>query len=607
MALIALPDIGIHERTLLRLTKLVGPVLQHHHSGRPWIIGNAKTGTVVAARGRHLNVVVTGHTALDSESLAKNWSENSRIDRADALAHRVVEFDSLLFVHDGKQLRVYAPPFQSRSVFWTEFHGVTIVSDEQLPLASLNSFELDSSVLAARLVNAEVSHPFVRRAIWKDVDALGVGEYLSVVNGRDPRRMTWWAPPAATESISALAPALGTGIEQALSLRVGDRSAISSDLSGGLDSTTLSFYLANERADLHTLFMSVDNHVNNDWRWSERAAKEMDSQHITIRYESALQHIADNLPVTVKTFPEGPSAFSTTIASAAALEPHLRSTGSTLHLNGHAGDALFGQVSSMMWSYVRSNDPGRFRWLWRYKTLNRVPPTAMLKLLTARSTFSGELTRIGRGEYRLPKHDEADYSSWIQTPVFTEVFTQQTRDEVARFARAETANGARELSADRTTNQILSYLAAHGTVVRRMNHASSSVQFDSPYLDRRIVEPALALNHRERTVQSPIKPLLAAARPPAMSADYFVRQDKGDYTAEVFEQRHAALERVTGLFADGSILGEMRLVDNAAIARLANAYSPDGASYSDIIDLEFAEQWLRNVRDVQVRTLSEVE
>ncbi|WP_435111026.1 asparagine synthase-related protein [Nocardiopsis synnemataformans] len=601
MALVILPDTAIHEHTLSRLQDTAGPVLCQHRSGRPWILGGPTDGGFIASHNRHINVVVTGHTNIDEGELAKRLDGIDSLTRTENLAEELVEFDVLLLAHDGSQFRAYAPTFQSRSLFWTRFNGLAIVSDEQYPLAALNNFELDHGVLTTRIVNAEVSHPFIRRPVWHNVDALGIGEFLTVADGADPQRKKWWTPPQADRSISELGHELSSGIEEALRFRTQGSSVVSADLSGGLDSTTLSFFAAELGLDLHTFFIQARSKSNNDWKWSDRAVEEIASNHLKIPYQSVLDHITDEIPASLSMFPEGPGSLSSAIASAASIEQHISGSGSTLHLNGHAGDALFGQVSSMIWSYFRSGGHGRYTWLWRYRTMNRIPVSAMLRMLWDRRTFTHELDQIALGNYSYPAHDAADYSSWIQTPRFPDIFTGVAKEQVSDLARTELKDGATALSADRTVHQILSYLTAHGAVNRRMNYVADKVRFDSPYLDRRVVEPAISLNHRERTRQYPAKPLLAAARPKTMSLDYFMRQDKGDYTPEVFDHHRTILKRARNTFSEGSILGELGLVHDDEVARVSDSYSADGAAYSDLVDLEFAERWLRNVHDEKAR------
>lgn len=597
MALVVLPDIAIHQITFLRLQGTVGPVLCNHRSGRPWILGKLTGGELITTHNRNVDIAAIGHSNIARDDLEKKTAGIDSLLRTERLAAEIVEFDVLLFAHDGNQLRAYAPLFQSKSLFWTTCEGLPIVSDEQYPLASLNGFEIDHGVLTTRLVNAEVSHPFTRRPIWKHVDALGTGEYLAVADGSAPQRKRWWSPPAPERPLIELTQALAAGIDGALRTRTAGRSVVSADLSGGLDSTTLCFFAAGIGLNPHTLFMQAENKSNNDWKWSDRAAREISSRHMKVPYQSFLKYIADETPASISRFPEGPGILSTTIASAAAIGRHVSATGSTLHLNRHAGGALFGQVSSMVWSYFRSGGRGRYKWLLRYRTMNRIPLPAMLRMLMDRSTFSQELSRLADGRYSSPVHRAVGYSGWIQSPRFPYIFTGIAKQQFRNLAQAELEDGSTELSTDRTVHQILSYLTAHGAMTRRMNHVSDKVQFDSPYLDKRVVEAATALNHRDRTRQYPAKPLLAAARPPAMSLDYFLRKDKGDYTPEVFDHNRIILRRARDTFSEGSVLGEIGLVSDAEVVRLADSYSADGLAYSDLINLEFAERWLRSVRD----------
>ena len=131
-----------------------------------------------------------------------------------------------------------------------------------------------------------------------------------------------------------------------------------------------------------------------------------------------------------------------------------------------------------------------------------------------------------------------------------------------------------------------------------MNQATSpgaAMYFDSPYLDRRIVETSLSLRIGERICQYPAKPLLAAARPPAMSPDYFARPDKADYTAEVFAQHQALKPLLRGLFSDGSALAELDLVSTERVVRSIDEFTTTGSTYTDLDNIAFAERWLRSV------------
>lgn len=597
MGIVILPDTEIDPRIEAELRALVGPTVLMHRSGRPWVLGDEQ---LVHERGRDVDVVIAGSRAVSKESRAR-LARQDRVGGTPELARRYVEHDTLLIERDARKTCVYAPISQCRSVFWTCIDGIVVVADSQYPLAALHEFELDLGSLAGRLANSEVSHPFLQRPIWRNVHALAFGEQLTIHDDGQSVVSRWWIPPSPTEDIETMGPELAVAIRQAIMRRVGDRVSISADLSGGLDSTTLCFALAELGVDLTTFYMSSANDLNNDSRWSERTAAEIGSRHIRMPYLQMLEEIAEAVPATVEAFPEGPSPMVDSAASAVPLQRILSESGSSMHLNGHAGDALFGQVSSLPWSFLRTRARGRIRWLRKYRKVNRIPALDMLRMLGTRSTFADELQAMADGKYTKSRGSVAGHANWMEIPNFGPMHTTTARQRFSSLCLAELESGTSPLSPDRTQHRILSYLSVHGAVVRRMNTLSSGIMFDSPYLDRRVVDVALSLNHADRTRQSPTKPLLAAGRPPAMSIEYFLRRDKGDYGAEVFSQHQWIRSRVNDLFGTGSLLGELGLVDDREVVRIANSYSPDGAAYSDVLDLEFAERWMRSLADAKAK------
>ncbi|MFI7447319.1 asparagine synthase-related protein [Nonomuraea sp. NPDC049714] len=600
MALIILPDVPHRDAALAHLHEVVGPVLHRHPSGAPWILGDSGNRTFVVARNRAIDVAVVGRCVPSDKELGGAIKNIGSVTDLDTLAADIVEFDAILLAREHGRLRAQAPAFLARSLFWTEFDGSSAISDEQLPLARLNGLEFDEAVLVSRLTNAELSYPFSVHSIWRGVQGLRPGEYLDVSGISAPRRRTWWTPPTPTRRLAELAPELTAGIQAAIAARTRQRTTVSTDLSGGLDSTTLSFHVSETGLKHHTFFMRSQNTANTDWQWAERAAREIGSPHITVPYQSVLSSLDDDDAVTFSRLPEGPSLSATASAATPSIADAIASTGSTIHLNGHAGDALFGPVSTMLWSLVHSSAPQRFRRAWRHRTLNRIPLGAMIRMLGHQRSYRQDLERLAQGNLARPKHDAEEYSRWIATPRVHPAVRPDARAQIADLARRELEGGAGEFASDRTVHQIVQYLAVHGAAVRRMNHTvdtTSDLYFDSPYLDRRIVEPALSLNISERTYQYPVKPLLAAARPGPMSIDYFLRRDKGEYSAETFDQHRRHLDRLRRLFREGSVLEQMGIVSADVVVRSLDAYSVDGLAYADIAYLGFAERWLRSVRD----------
>jgi asparagine synthase (glutamine-hydrolysing) len=598
--LVALPDAPAEPSLQPRIESAVGPVLASHPSGRPWLLGSTDGRRLVTADNGHITVVLVGFSAssADRGALTARIREKRSVDELDDVAAQFVEGDRLMFARDRRTLRSQGPVFPARSVSWVDQGGVTIVADEQIVLRDLADLRADEVVLASRLTNAELSYPFGMASVWEGVRTPAPGHWLRSTPGREPETVAWWHPPRAEGSVAELAPRLHDAIIDALELRTANHDVVSADLSGGLDSTSLNFFLHSIRPHHHSLFLSSSNVANIDQTWAARAAQELGTDHHVHQYGSVLPALVDDRAGGVESFPEGPSIASVALASIVRIEEALSESGTTLHLNGHAGDALFGPVSTMLWSVFHSSEPDRLRRVLRHRSINRYPLGKTLRMLARTQSYIDDLRRIEKSSFAARDDGVAAFSRWAPVPNTHPALTNTVHDSIHQMATRAITEHPVPLSSDRTLHQILQYLVVHANTARRMNHAVSptaDISFESPYLDRRIVETALSLKIGDRAYQDPAKPLLAAARPDSMSLDYFTRRDKGDYTAEVFEQHRALRPTIRDLFGNGSMLEDLGLVHPERIMRSISDFSATGGSYTELVYIAFTERWLRSV------------
>lgn len=113
-----------------------------------------------------------------------------------------------------------------------------------------------------------------------------------------------------------------------------------------------------------------------------------------------------------------------------------------------------------------------------------------------------------------------------------------------------------------------------------------------PYLDRKVIDAALATRPLERTDAWAPKPLLVTAVAPLVPLNLLIRRDKAHYNHEIRVglSRHAA--ELAAVF-DGSALGSAGLVDDAAVrAAIAGAAASRTplAFFTETLALEL---WLR--------------
>ncbi|MDG5803786.1 asparagine synthase-related protein [Streptomyces ossamyceticus] len=598
-----MPDVELPRAVTQGITTEAGPPLFRHPSGAPWIAGDTGGRRVVSARNRNLEVVLIGNAmpSLSDDRLSALIRDKGSVAHLDGLAADLAEGDVLFFAREPGRMRSQAPLFLMKSLFWAGVDGTSLISDEQLTLKRITGAQPDLDVLTSRLTDAELSHPFGLASVWSGIRGSGPGEWLDSQSARPPVHRSWWTPPEPDASVPALADRLRQSMRAALVRRTGAHRTLSADLSGGLDSTTLNFFLADLGRTPHTLFLSSANIANNDHAWASRAAKEIGSEHRVAPYSSVVPFLLAPDTGSVESFPEGPSIASVAVASVTLVQSVMGDTGATLHLNGHGGDALFGPLSTMLWSLVHSQEKGRIRKAWRHRVINRYPIGETLRMVARSGSYRQDLARIAGSTFERPDSDISHHSRWILLPKVHPALTDVARQRLRHMAKQALDAGFDHFSTDRTVHQIVQYLTVHGNVVRRMNHARTpypGTYFDSPYLDRAVVEAALSLRIGDRAYQDPAKPLLAAARPPGMSLDYFTRRDKGDYTAEVFEQHRTLKPTFRELFSGGSMLEDLELISPARIAHSIDDFSTDGRDYTDLVYLAFAELWLRSAREM---------
>lgn len=594
MAVILLPDLDMPEHLRARVSAGVEPVLLEHRSGRPWIVGTTER-PIVEARTRDVHVAIVGDSGLTRRQLTDGARSASSVNELDALAAKVTDSGALFFAYDSRSMRSQSPLLLSSAVFWGVADSIPVISDDLEKLRHVLSAQLDVSVLASRLTDIELALPFSVNTIWDSITCLGPGEWLKTSVGQGPISVRWWQAPQPTESLPNLADPVRDALRRGMARRSSRHRTISADLSGGLDSTTLNFALG-EVTDTHaSLFLKSSDVANVDHLWADRAAGELGLDHHVEEHLDVVTGVLESELAVAERLPEGPTVTGLTIASALGVQRWAERIGSSLHLNGHGGDALFGPVSTMFWSLAHSRGSQRIRRLLHLRAANRYPIASTLGLLVQRGTFRDDLRRLASGGHRRESQFR-NGSRWVGAPTVPNVMSGELTEHLTRLAQRAIDSDASPLSPDRTVNQILQYLVAHGNVVRGMNGLTgdTSLTFDSPFLDREVVEYALALKIGDRVKQSPAKPLLAAARPKAMALDYFLRRDKGDYTAEIFSQHRVVGEAALSLFRDGSVLEDLGLIDTGRLLASLDDFSIDGDPYADALNLAFAERWLRS-------------
>lgn len=482
----------------------------------------------------------------------------------------------------------------------------------------------DTAVLAAGIFCPVAPALTGDRSVVAGVSRLGGGQALRrTARGGVERWVHEPLEPDPRASFAHGAEALRDALETAVRLRVDGRRRVTSDFSGGLDSTSLAFLTLRHRpgpltvttyrgaAPKHGAASPCDDLVH-----AERFAR-LDTR---LRME-VVTGTRRTLTYQELTGPYGGDSGEPDSSAVALARTRLRlahvarrhgggsgdtgDAGATagVHLGGEGGDALLVAPPGYLAALAR---PGRLRELIRDSgVLARARHEAPLSVAVraarlARTPLSAALRHLADGLERggaARDIDWLDAVAWWPPPgPETRWLTRVASKELAGLARrtAETVpHTAGSRAGDVTA---LDSLRTSGAVQRQLSEAARvfGVWPQAPFLDTDVVRACATLPAQLRAAPPAFKPLLGAALADLVPAPVLSRRTKGDYGDEDYQGVRARARELRGLLAD-SRLAALGVVEPSAVtASLDRALMGLRAPFPALNRLLAAEIWLRN-------------
>ncbi|MFE7639173.1 albusnodin/ikarugamycin family macrolactam cyclase [Kitasatospora sp. NPDC057518] len=497
--------------------------------------------------------------ATDAELIRLVWSADLRA--LDMAATAWAGAYTLVFDDGYGVCTVWADPAGAAPVYTARRDGAQVWASSSLALASLLDAEPDTAWLAAHLANPTGWVP--GRSAWTGVEQVPPGHrWSATASGASGFTPFWRVPELAwADAVRRLRADLAGGVR----IRVSGRAA-SSDLSGGLDSSTLAALAAQCGPVTGLTYHPKGRESGGDIDHARAVARVFP----VIRHRfMALgpEHLPftglGSLPLT-----DEPAPSAMVHAQLGAQLDMLDSEGIDVHLTGDGGDSLFMPPPVHMADLARS---GRFlrlagdaqAWARLYRSS---PWTAMAAACNAPGKLGGaSAPRPWLTRYSL---DLADAVTAPYSEVNGLGYADRHLLEEARYVGRSAA----------TENQLA---AAHG------------IEMHSPFTDTRIVESVLATPAPERWSAHRYKPLLTdvAARllPPAV----LQRGAKGVFAADHHHGLRANKAGVLDL--TGGYLADLGLVHPAALrSLLGNAVLGVDIPWGLIEPVLGTELWLRS-------------
>lgn len=512
---------------------------------------------------------------------------------------------------DG-DIRLQGSLSTSWQVYWIVVEGVPVASDSISILRTVFDLQLDTAVLASKMLLPGAPWPLSLSTIWHGVRGLGMGEWLRLPRAGAPEQHRWWEPEIELDSPHRSTSRMREALLESVQTRTAGLGTVSADLSGGLDSTSLCFVAARTSVPLVTFHVQpLDDH-NDDTTWAHRAADLITGTHHTLPPRPERSFFNTERMREPAYEAEGPFLWSSGRDHLTDLRQRVRSVDSPLHLMGFGGDELFTTMPAYLWT------------LWRERGW-RALPTIRRACLLNRYRFSGALRQIsGTGSYAsalngaadslarggaprsAPQSDRVLDLSWSPRPSAPPWMSGDAVDTVRDLLLQSASRDPQPLHPDRSRHQMLESLLFEGSLVRQINeiYGNGEIAWEAPFLDTNVVDAALAVPMEDKKSPKLAKPLLASALDGIVPRVFFERRTKGEYSREMYGEIDRVRASLGDYFED-SALAELGLIDAAQLRAAIN--TPATFSWQlDPLERTIAyERWLRDADTVATTFRSE--
>ncbi|MDH6132845.1 asparagine synthase (glutamine-hydrolyzing) [Kitasatospora sp. MAA4] len=460
----------------------------------------------------------------------------------------------------GGSVFVWADPAGACPLYVARSGGEAVWGSSSLALAALIGARPDTAWLAGHLVDPTAFTP--GRSAWTGVEQIPPGHRFTVRSGDSVTTVPFWHPSqlAWPDAVHRLREDLAGSVRA----RAGS-GPVSSDLSGGLDSSTLAVLAARLGPVLGVTYHPKGVTSGGDLDHARAVARASPS----IRHE-LMPMCREHLPFTdLSRLPltDEPAPSAITVAQLSAQLNFLVGLGATTHLTGDGGDSLF------------------------------MPPPVHL----------ADLARSGR-LFRLA----SDAQSWARLyraspwPVVSSAWREPRRLVGRSKAAPWLTTNANELALSVTAPYPDMQLLGHAddfvlTEARYVGRTAATegqlasvhgITMHNPFTDPRVVEAVLSVDASRRWSARRYKPLLSDVAAPLLPAQVLDRGAKGLFAVDHHHGLRANKSQVLDL-VDGH-LAEHGLIRPAAVrALLSHALLGVDIPWGRIEPVLGAELWLR--------------
>ncbi|MDT7790045.1 MAG: hypothetical protein QOF58_8464, partial [Pseudonocardiales bacterium] len=428
---------------------------------------------------------------------------------------------------------------------------------------------------------------------WHGLECVPPGSAL-LIDGDRARLTRWWREPEPVRGLVESAPLIRDALATAVDVRTRAGGTVACDLSGGLDSTSVTFLAAGSDARIVASTWPALDPMDEDVAWARRAAEHLPGVEHVVWPADRIPLVYENL-LSIDDPMDEPTIGMMDRQRLLEDLKSLAGKGCRVRLTGIGGDHVAWCSEAHYHSLLRRRPLVAIRQLRAFRALFDWPLRPTIAALADSRSYGAWLAdeadnlRAARG----PTVTGA--LGWGVAPRLFEWITPEAH-ALAVDVLKEAAMTAKPLGRTRGEHGDLEPILSCSRIIRQWEQMSAraGLPIQSPFLDDRVIEACLSVRPDERVTPWRYKPVLTEAMRGTVPDECLARTNKAQASLEV----SAGLRRHRGDLLElweSSKLADLGLVDRRRLTELA--LRPDtpelrtGILYSTI----GCEVWLRGL------------
>lgn len=571
-----------------------------------WLCGNWQQQQLITLAEGSVRMTIIGTCLAAREVLLERLQRAARGRDYSLLMQLPGNYN--IIVHIENDTYVFVDAMGVRPVFYTIWHSSVVYSSLAVALQQLIGAEVDHAWLATSLAGICTLSLVHNRSPFRNIYAIPAGHYLHIASGK-PTSKRYWFAPSEYKQFSESADLLRKQLLMAVEGRAELYGNISSDLSGGFDSTTLAVIAAKKLEKTHRKLCTITRKTfsaiqSSDVRCAEHAASLYSNINALMLEEQDIPPEYSHLElVSLTDFPDPAHAYD--MGAFNSTMQLIASTGSRIHMSGEGGDAV---LLASPYRYCvdllkRGNLLKFLQNLFGWCRAQQLPLLPLLMFAAKQSLISyprwlQQIKRLKADDLTLRQQSLFTGMTWDLLPMTASWHST----ELVRLVLEELQHWttvATPFSHSMGEHISIALIQLNALSARSTHQMADlyDVNLEFPYFDQLVVEACLSARPEDRTSPFVFKPLMLAAFQKELPPSIYTRNTKGEYVADEFIGLRENRETIHA-FLESSLLADIGLIDlkllKVAMQDFGMGLGAELAPFSNTLATEI---WLRRLTE----------